>query len=61
MRRRLLAGRLTLTPRERPQGRFYELTATATLGTLLGSAVVSVVPPGRFAHVWQPDLRVRAA
>jgi len=25
--RRLLAGRSTLTPRERPQGRFYEITA----------------------------------
>jgi site-specific DNA recombinase len=44
--RQLLVGRLTLTPQEGPQGRVYAIAGTATLGTLLGRAVVDLVPPG---------------
>ena len=46
--RLLLAGRLTLTPTTRPEGRFYEFTATATYGRVLAGlvAVVGLVPPG---------------
>jgi len=46
--RLLLAGRLTLTPTARPEGRFYEFTATATYGRVLAGlvAVVGLVPPG---------------
>ena len=43
--RRLLAGRLTLTPQDGPQGRVYEIAGTATLAGLLGTAVVDMVPP----------------
>jgi hypothetical protein len=44
--RRLLVERLTLTPRESPEGRRNEISGTATYGALLASAIVSVVPPG---------------
>ena len=44
--RRLLVGRLVLTPKQLPAGRFYEFTATATSGELLSGVVVGMVPPG---------------
>ncbi len=44
--RRLLPGRLTLTPRETPEGRCYEITGTVTVDPLLEGAVAELVPPG---------------
>jgi site-specific DNA recombinase len=44
--RQLLVGRLVLTPRELPAGRFYEFTATATYGALVSGVVAGLVPPG---------------
>ena len=44
--RRLLVGRLTLTPRQLPAGRFYEFSAVATYGELLTGVVARLVPPG---------------
>lgn len=44
--RQLLEGRLVATPRQLPAGRFYEFTATATYGKLLGGVVAGLVPPG---------------
>ena len=45
--RRLIEGRLLFTPRETPEGRFYEITGKASYGRLLGGLVGSstVVPP----------------
>lgn len=44
--RRLLVGRLVLTPTQLPAGRFYEFTGTATYGELLSGVVAGLVPPG---------------
>jgi hypothetical protein len=44
--RQLLVGRLVLTPRQLPEGRFYEFSATATYGELLSGVVGGLVPPG---------------
>ena len=44
--RQLIVGRLVATPRQRPEGRFYEFTATATYGGLLSGVVAELVPPG---------------
>ena len=46
--RKLLDGRLTLTPKVTPAGRFYEVTGRATYGRILDGVlrVQSVVPPG---------------
>jgi hypothetical protein len=44
--RQLLAGRLVLTPRALPAGRFYEFSGTATYGGLLSGVVGGLVPPG---------------
>ncbi len=44
--RQLLVGRLVLTPKQLPIGRFYEFTGTATYGALLSGVVAGLVPPG---------------
>ena len=44
--RQLVVGRITLYPRVRPAGRFYELAATTTYGGLLSGVVAGLVPPG---------------
>ncbi len=44
--RLLLTGRLVVTPRQLPDGRFYEFTGTATYGPLLSGVVAGLVPPG---------------
>jgi site-specific DNA recombinase len=43
--RKLLVGRLVLTPRSDPTRRWYEITGQASYGTLL-AGVVGLVPPG---------------
>jgi len=46
--RKVLEGRLVMTPRQEADGRFYDWTATATYGRILGGVigVTTMVPPG---------------
>ena len=44
--RKLLIGRLTLTPRITAESRWYEFTGRASYNALL-AGVVNLVPPGR--------------
>jgi hypothetical protein len=46
--RKLLEGRLTMTPKVTPEGRFYEVSGLATYGRIINGMlrVQSVVPPG---------------
>jgi hypothetical protein len=58
--RRLLVGRLVLTPKQLPAGRVYEFTGTATYGELLSGVVAGLVPPGdpeRLCIPWVSRLR----
>jgi hypothetical protein len=54
--RRLLVGRLVLTPRQLPAGRFYEFSGTATYGELLAGVVGGLVPPGGTDSEWRAML-----
>ena len=51
--RKLVAGRFTMTPTVTPEGRFYQVSGTATYGRIINGMlrVQSVVPPARFV-VW---------
>ena len=44
--RKLIDGRLTMTPKVTSDGRFYEITSRATYGRLFEGVVVNMVPPG---------------
>jgi len=46
--RKLIDGRLKMTPRITPEGRFYDVEGRATYGRLLEGviSVVGLVPPG---------------
>jgi hypothetical protein len=43
--RKLIVGRLTMTPKVTAEGRWYEISGQASYGPLL-TAVVGLVPPG---------------
>lgn len=58
--RQLLVGRLVATPRQLPEGRFYEFnnsTGTATYGKFLAGIVGGLVPPAGFEGLWEARVR----
>ena len=59
----LLADRVVCTPRQLPEGRFYEFSSTATYGPLLTGVVAGLVPPGGTEYLYTVEVReiMRAA
>ena len=59
--RKLIDGRLKMTPRITSEGRFYDVQGRATYGRLLEGviSVVGLVPPERHTRQWMASLTAR--